>query len=113
MYQYSISGSDIVLRDFFLGFIKIHILYHANKEEIYGIQIIDEIKRHGYKISPGTIYPTLHNLTKNEYLKVVSRNVGGKIRKYYSITPKGKSALEKAKIKINELVKEVIEDVNK
>ncbi len=100
-----------MLREFFLGFIKIHILYHAAKEEVYGVQLIDEIKRHGYNISPGTLYPTLHRLTQREYLKVISKNVNGKIRKYYSITPKGKLALEEAKKKIKELIKEVLEDI--
>ena len=49
-----------MLRGFFLGFIKIHILYHAGKEKICGVEIMEELKKHGYKISPGTLYPTLH-----------------------------------------------------
>ena len=99
-----------MIRDFFIGFIKIHILYHASKEEIYGTELINEIKRHGYNISPGTLYPTLHLLEKKEYLSVVSKNVEGKIRKYYKITLKGRKALEEAKAKIKELVNEVIKE---
>jgi len=56
-------------REFFLGFIKIHILYHASKEPIFGIEIAQELTRHGYSISPGTLYPTLHRLEKEGYLK--------------------------------------------
>ena len=41
-------------REFFLGFIKIHILYHASKEPIFGVEIAEELARHGYSISPGT-----------------------------------------------------------
>ena len=44
-------------RNFFLGFIKIHILYHASKEPIYGQEFSDELHRHGYEISFGTLYP--------------------------------------------------------
>ena len=99
-----------MIRDFFIGFIKIHILYHASKEEIYGAELINEIKRHGYNISPGTLYPTLHLLEKKEYLSVASKNVEGKIRKYYKITLKGRKALEEAKAKIKELVNEVIKE---
>ena len=54
-------------REFFLGFIKIHILYHASKEAIYGADIAAELARHGYNISPGTLYPTLHRLTREGF----------------------------------------------
>ena len=58
-----------VLKDFFLGFIKIHILYHASREPIYGVEILEELERHGYRLSPGTLYPTLHRLEKEGYLE--------------------------------------------
>ena len=51
-----------MIRNIFLGFIRIHILYHASKEEIFGVEIMRELKRHGYSISPGTLYPILHSL---------------------------------------------------
>lgn len=53
-----------MIREFFLGFIKIHILYHASKDRICGVEIIRELERHGYAVSPGTIYPTLHSLSR-------------------------------------------------
>jgi len=98
-----------MLRDFFLGFIKIHILHHAAKEPVYGLWLIEELGRHGYKLSPGTLYPILHKLVEENLLKSYSENVGGKIRKYYRITHKGIKALTKIKDKINELVEEVME----
>lgn len=97
-----------MIRDFFLGFIKIHILYHATNEPVYGLWLIEELRRHGYKLSPGTLYPILHRLEEDGFLKSYSENIGGKIRKYYNITPKGKRELSKIKEKINELVKEVM-----
>lgn len=99
-----------MLNDFFLGFIKIHILYHASEEAIYGVGIREELGRHGYQLSPGTLYPTLHRLEKDGYLQRHSRVVTGKVRNYYTITEKGKGALNEARSKIRELVTEVLEE---
>ncbi len=97
-------------REFFLGFIKIHILYHAAKEPIFGVEIAQELARHGYSISPGTLYPTLHRLEREGYLKSQTRVVSGKMRKYYQITGQGMRVLEQARRKIRELVTEVVEE---
>jgi len=97
-------------REFFLGFIKIHILYHALKEPIFGAEMTQELARHGYNISPGTLYPTLHRLEKEGYLKNSSRVVEGRVRKYYQVTTEGKQVLEQSKKRIRELVNEVIEE---
>jgi DNA-binding PadR family transcriptional regulator len=97
-------------REFFLGFIKIHILYHAAKEPIFGVEISEELARHGYHLGPGTLYPTLHRLEKEGYLEQSLRVVNGKVRKYYVITEGGKTMLERASGKIRELVEEVLED---
>jgi len=97
-------------REFFLGFIKIHILYHASKEPIFGAEMTQELARHGYNISPGTLYPTLHRLEKEGYLKNSSRVVEGRVRKYYQATAEGKQVLEQSRKKIRELIIEVIEE---
>lgn len=97
-------------RGFFLGFIKIHILYHASEGPIFGIEIAQELARHGYSMSPGTLYPTLHRLEQEGYLEQSSKVVGGKVRKYYTITGQGAEALEEAKRKIKELVDEVLKE---
>ena len=95
-------------RKFFLGFIRIHILYRASKKEIYGVQMIDELKKLGYQVSPGTIYPILHSLEKEGFLKSRKKNVRGKIRKYYKITVNGEKLLQDSRKKIKKLIKEVI-----
>ena len=100
----------MVDREFFLGFIKIHILYHASKEPIFGVEIVKELARHGYRISPGTLYPTLHRLEKEGYLESSSKVVDGKVRRYYRATTEGKLALEESKKKIREMVTEVMEE---
>jgi PadR family transcriptional regulator, regulatory protein PadR len=97
-----------MFRGFFLGFIKIHILHHAAKEPVYGLWLIEELDHHGYKLSPGTLYPILHRLEEEQYLESYSKNVGGKVRKYYRITTTGVDALEKIKEKMQELVNEVM-----
>ena len=99
----------MIEREFFLGFIKIHILYHASKEPIFGVGIVEELSRHGYYLSPGTLYPTLHRLVKEGYLKQDSKLVGGRVRKYYTITESGLEVLRQARDKISELVDEVLD----
>jgi len=99
-----------VLKDFFLGFVKTHILYHASRGPIYGVEMLVELGRHGYRLSPGTLYPTLHRLEREGYLSVQKRVVGGKMRKYYIITEQGMVVLNEAKKKIAELVNEVLLD---
>lgn len=79
------------------------------KEPFYGSWMIEELKKHGYEISAGTLYPILHNLQKNGALKVEDKNVDGKIRKYYSITQLGENLLNEAKEKAYELFKEIKE----
>jgi DNA-binding PadR family transcriptional regulator len=99
-----------MLREFFLGFVKIHILHHAAKEKICGVEIMEELERHGYEISPGTLYPTLHALEERGYLRSEETVINGKMRKYYGITPLGAKTLENSKGKIKELVEEILEE---
>lgn len=98
-----------MIRDFFLGFIKIHILHHAAEEPVYGLALIEELRRHGYELSPGTLYPVLHQLEESGYLGRLDRVVDGKVRKYYTLRRRGRAALADARTKIGELVGEVLE----
>jgi DNA-binding PadR family transcriptional regulator len=102
-----------LFRDLLLGFVRIHVLYHASQEPIFGVGITTELERHGYRLSPGTLYPLLHNLEAAGFLVREDQIVGGKIRKYYRITPLGKRALEEARSKVVDLVNEVTEDESK
>ena len=67
-----------MLRDFFLGFVRTHVLHHASREPVYGLQLIAELRRHGYDLSPGTLYPMLHDLGKSGYL---GRELTGLLRR--------------------------------
>ncbi len=99
----------MIEREFFLGFIKIHILYHASNEDIFGAQIAGELSGHGYGIGPGTLYPTLHRLEREGYLESSHKVVNGRVRKYYRATRTGKAVLKQSKQRIKELVSEVME----
>jgi PadR family transcriptional regulator PadR len=103
-------AQDPVLRHFFQGFIRLHILYHAAKEPTYGAEITEELIRHGYRVSQGTLYPTLHWLEELGYLRSHSEVVGGKRRKYYRALPAGRRVLAEARQKLAELISEIIED---
>lgn len=98
---------DQILRKLFLGFIQIHILHHAKKEPFYGVWMIEELKEHGYDMSPGTLYPLLHNMETKGLLEKEEKIVDGKIRKYYKITELGNEILGKAREKAYELFKEI------
>lgn len=102
--------SDLLTKMFFGGFVRMHILYHATKEDIFGVEMMEELARHGYDVGPGTIYPMLQKLVEVGYLTSHSEVVAGKTRKYYRATPEGAAALEATKAKLRELVKEVIDD---
>jgi PadR family transcriptional regulator, regulatory protein PadR len=96
-------------REFLSGFIRLHILHHAAQEPLVGFWMIEELRRHGYEMSPGTIYPLLHGLQKRGYLSVEVRREGRRAWREYSATKKGKKALAAAKRKLRELFHELIE----
>ena len=104
----------MVERKILLAFIRIHILHHAtyDKNGIYGSGMIKELKSHGYMISPGTLYPIFHSMTKNGLLTATNKIVNGRQRKIYTTTTKGKQTLNKLISFINELSIEVTTDFN-
>jgi PadR family transcriptional regulator PadR len=97
-------------RDLYSGMIRLHILHHAVKEPIFGREMSDELARHGYRISPGTLYPLLHGLEKKGYLRSAEQRAGRSRRRVYRATPLGRKALKAAKSKIRELFKELIKE---
>ena len=99
--------TDIV-RDVFMAFVRVHLLHHAAEQPIYGVAMIDELARHGYRLSPGTLYPILRGLEEAGFLRCEPGVTAGKVRKYYSITAAGRRALEGFKAKIRELVGEAL-----
>ena len=64
--------------------------------------MIDELARHGYRLSPGTLYPMLHKMERDGYLTSRKERQGRTVRKLYAITAKGRQGLEIAKAQISE-----------
>jgi PadR family transcriptional regulator PadR len=100
---------DMDNRDLYSGMIRLHILHHAENEAIFGAGMAEELARHGYKISPGTLYPILHGLEKRGYLRSEEERFGKSIRRLYRITASGRRALKTAKLRVRELFGELIE----
>lgn len=96
-------------KDLVGGLIRLHILHHAAEAPVFGLGIVEELRRHGYEISAGTLYPMLHGLERKGYL--VSRLVraGRRGRRMYEITRRGRAALADARARVRELYGELIE----
>jgi DNA-binding PadR family transcriptional regulator len=99
-----------VLRHLFLGFIRLHVLYHAGKEPICGAELMEELQHHGYDIGPGTLYPMLHQMQERGLLTSADEVVDGKRRKNLTVTPAGRKLLAKAREQLRELAAEILED---
>jgi PadR family transcriptional regulator, regulatory protein PadR len=94
-------------RDLYSGLMRLHILHHAVEGPIFGLGMLEELERHGYSISPGTLYPLLHGLEKKGYLRAKEQRDGKSLRKVYRATPLGRKALAGAKIKVREFMREL------
>lgn len=98
-------------KELYAGLVRLHILHHAADEPIFGLGMIEELGRHGYRISAGTLYPILHGLEAKGYLRSrVQQSPVGRLRRVYRATPAGRRALAAAKLKVRELFGELFED---
>ncbi len=86
------------------------MLHHAVREPIFGLGMIEELARHGYRISPGSLYPLLQGLEEKGYLRSAELRNGRSLRRVYRATPSGRRALAAAKNKVRELFHELIEE---
>ncbi|MBI4528694.1 MAG: helix-turn-helix transcriptional regulator [Deltaproteobacteria bacterium] len=97
-------------KDLYSGLIRLHILHHAARQPVFGLWFIEELARHGYKLSPGTLYPLLHGLEHKGYLRSTPKRLGKTSRRVYRATPLGRKALASAREKVSELFGELLED---
>jgi PadR family transcriptional regulator len=97
-------------RDLATGLIRIHILHHACRGPIFGLEMIEELARHGYRLSPGTLYPLLHGMERKGYLTSRKQSKAKNTRRFYRATPAGRRALAAAKKRVKELLGELFED---
>src|SRR4051812_15984854 len=97
-------------RDLYSGLIRLHVLYHATQAPIFGLGMMEELARHGYKVSPGAFYPLLHGMEKKGLLRS-SQQEKRNGRRLYRATPAGRKALVMAKQRVQELFSELFEEV--
>jgi DNA-binding PadR family transcriptional regulator len=96
-------------RDLYSGMVRQHILHHASEGPVFGLGIIDELRRHAYAVSAGTLYPMLHGLQRKGYLSSHVERDGRSARRIYEITATGRLALALARKRVRELFGELIE----
>jgi PadR family transcriptional regulator len=99
----------MVDRNLYAGLIRLHILHHADEGPIFGQAMIDELGRHGYRLSAGTLYPILHSMERQGYLRSRLTMSGGRSRRVYRATPAGRKALVTARKRVQELFGEMFE----
>jgi DNA-binding PadR family transcriptional regulator len=102
--------TDDILRHLLLGFIRLHVLYHTDKEPICGVELMEELQHHGYDVGPGTIYPMLHQMEADGLLTCKDEILNGKRRKNFRATATGRKLLNQARGKLKELASEVLDD---
>ncbi|MGA2889469.1 MAG: PadR family transcriptional regulator [Terracidiphilus sp.] len=108
MTKKQVSGKDY--QELYNGLVRLHVLHHAAEEPIFGLGIIQELGRHGYRLGPGTIYPLLHGMERRGWLKSKQQLVNGHNRKVYFATGRGRRALTEARIQVRELYEEMCEE---
>jgi len=103
------GAMNAVNREVLLSFWKVHILHHAGEAPVYGQWILTELRRHGYDLSPGTLYPLLRRMARLGWLKCRTDPDGGRrARKNYRLTAEGRTVLETIREQIKELQREVV-----
>lgn len=98
------------MREFQRGAVRLHILHHAAEQEIHGAWMTKELASHGYDVSPGTLYPTLHRLEGDGLLESEQQVVEGRTRRVYRATAAGRAALAQDRRALAELAREVLPD---
>jgi PadR family transcriptional regulator PadR len=97
---------DPVVREFLLAFWRIHILHHADEQGIYGQWMLEELQRHGYRLSPGTLYPMLARMAQRGWLRAAEPR-RSKAARVYHLTPRGQQVLNRIRESLDELYREI------
>jgi DNA-binding PadR family transcriptional regulator len=97
-----------VLREFRRGAVRLHVLHHAAAGEVTGVWLSEELAHHGYRISPGTLYPLLHALEADGLLRSRHLTENGRVLRYYRATRAGRATLAAARSALAELAGELL-----
>lgn len=98
------------MREFLRGAVRLHILHHAAQHQVHGAWLATELAGHGYTISPGSLYPTLHKMEAEGLIRSRSTLVDGRVLRSYAVTAQGGRELRAAKEQLRELAHEVLGD---
>lgn len=85
------------------GILDVCVLATIKNEESYGYRIIKDLMPY-IELSESTLYTVLKRLEGAEMLTVRSAEHGGRLRKYYRITPKGLARIEEFRNEWKEMV---------
>jgi DNA-binding PadR family transcriptional regulator len=108
------SRYDIrMLREFLRGAAQVHVLHHAAQGEVHGAWLAVELRRHGYEISPGTLYPMLHRMEQTGLLISCRQLAEGRNRRVYTATERGRAELTRLRAAVAELADEVLVDAER
>ncbi len=105
-----------ISREIHLAFWKVHILHHAEERPIYGQWLLEELRRHGFQVSPGTLYPLLTRMASDGWLRParpLSPAAPPKARREFVLTAKGGKALAVLRRQVDELHREVVRNTAK
>ncbi len=104
------DDSKAVNREILLGFWKVHILHHAAERPLIGQWMLRELRRHGYDVSPGTLYPMLKRMEESGWLRSeTDPGRGPKSARRYYLTEKGQAVLDHVGRQVEELRRELTE----
>ena len=94
------SKIDILKRYYHYYGMKMLLLKLLSEKDMYGYEMIETLREKSqnvFELKAGTLYPLLHGMEDKKYLTVYEKEVGGKVRKYYSITKTGRKVLAEKK----------------
>jgi DNA-binding PadR family transcriptional regulator len=97
------------MREFMRGAVRLHILHHAAEGAVHGSWMAGELAEHGHRISPGTLYPTLHAMEREGLLRSRKQVVDGRARRVYRATAEGRQVLARTRTALRELADEVLD----
>jgi DNA-binding PadR family transcriptional regulator len=109
----SVNGARVqraLDKDLYSGLVRLHVLHHAAQQPVFGLGMIEELARHGYRLSPGTMYPILHRMEQKGLLRSREEWANGHRRLTYRATAAGRKALRGARMKVRELFGELFEE---
>jgi DNA-binding PadR family transcriptional regulator len=90
-------------RQLYSGLVRLFILHHASRTPVFGLEIIEDLARHGYRLSAGTLYPLLHSMERSGYLRSRRQEAARRHRRIYRATSRGRKALDSAEGKLRSL----------